>query len=128
MISPPARLEWGARTEQLRFTQPNMNEKKIISVIQISGQQITKGRTASGRPGFSHAVLYVFEDGTKVASTETTERKKDLLARIESRDQAAKRGELAGSFNNGEFWGTVQRFSMGAGRLNPEPVDAAAAT
>ena len=109
-------------TERLIFGSPKTVLNELIKlrrnggsldvVIEAAGT-ITKGMTLRG-PGFILPVTYHLEDGTTVNSHVSSERKKNVLPRLE-RDRAnAASGAMKAIFQDGRFFGTVTSYDIGA--------------
>jgi len=91
-----------------------------ISKITPSSNPIYKGTTHYGRPGFILDVTYTLADGREVPTTVCAERKKDVLPALQREIQNAANGSLRATLSeDGEFWGTVCKFTIGAFGMVP---------
>lgn len=94
---------------------------RITKVTVQPGAVITKRTTNSGRKGFGIEVIYTLENGQEIPSTTTRERKKDVLPTVERENLSAAAGAMSANFgDDGRFWGTCTRYTIGLHGLVPD--------
>lgn len=92
-----------------------MNDAKIISVKIAEGSVIHKTLNAYNQKVFGIATVLELEDGRKIPSLKTTQKKKDLMPSVERMNAHAQDGTLSACFReDGSFWGTSTKYRISA--------------
>lgn len=90
-----------------------MQDIKIASVEIPAGSTIAKTMGYHG-PCFAIPAVFTLEDGRKLNSSITSQKKKNVMERVNRTNDSAKAGSFFACFNEkGEFWGTKSVMSFG---------------
>ena len=69
---------------------------------------------------FAVDVTHTLEDGRTIDSHVSSERKKNVMARVAREEQAISAGAMSACFNDkGEYWGTSTHYTLGAQGMVP---------
>lgn len=94
--------------------QPDkMKEIPITSITIATGSTICKTILNTGQPGYGIATVVTLADGRKVASFESSRRKRDLLAWVTSQGEKAKAGNMKALFDGDQYYGTSTAYRVG---------------
>lgn len=91
-----------------------MNEIPIIKITAKNGAIYKLGQR------FALDVTYELKDGRTFEGCIDRDKKKNVLPGLERANQSAAAGAFFASFHNGEFFGTVQKWSIGGAGLVPQ--------
>ena len=97
-----------------------MKEVPITQISPLNNCAIRKGLDHNGRPAFIMDVEYRLEDGRTFPGTVSRQRKKDVPQGLARAQQSAAAKAFFAIFDaRGDYFGTCQKWTIGATGLNP---------
>ena len=96
-------------------TEARVVRVEVAGSIEDVGAAAARSMPPGIRHRYTQPIRFMLEDGTKVPSYARALTKPKLAQRIERYARNAEEGSLFVSFHDGVYWGTILKFSIGAG-------------